>query len=266
MIEQSLMKACKTTGGLTGGRLRNQDAHKVYCGTLSHFSSVNDAMGSQLHISKRAPALVNHKDNSMKRMEEDGIIMKKLLEWFNENDPLSCERSPEQLISFSTGLYCNDGTINPDKAKDIGMVLQKSLDNENYSTKFQTKQRIKPLSHLKKTVRVNGTDVNFDPNTLFNRLLIISEREISKEESLKFELTSKPMSLFTEDYFMRKSEKAKFAKHLKSKGESAIVSKDVRSHTTVVDGGWLVHQLPWNKNETYGMYKFSQLNFYSVVI
>ena len=146
------------------------------------------------------------------------------------------------------------------------MVLQKSLDNENYSTKFQTKQRIKPLSHLKKTVRVNGTDVNFDPNTLFNRLLIISEREISKEESLKFELTSKPLSLFTEDYFMRKFEKAKFAKHLKSKGESAIVSKDVRSHTTVVDGGWLVHQLPWNKNETYGMYKFSQLNFYSVVI
>ena len=137
-------------------------------------------MGSQLQISNGAQAPVNHKDNSMKRMKEDGMIMIKILEWFNENDPFSCERSPEQLISFSIGLYCNDGTINPDKTKDIGMVLQKSLDNENYLTKFQMKQRIKPLSLLKKTVRVNGTDVNFDQNTLFNRLLIICEREISK--------------------------------------------------------------------------------------
>ena len=66
MIEQSLMKACKTTGGLTGGRLRNQDAHKVYFGTLSHFSSVYDAMGSQLHISKRAQALVNQGINAFR--------------------------------------------------------------------------------------------------------------------------------------------------------------------------------------------------------
>ena len=58
------MKACKATGGLTGGRLRNADTHKVYCGTLSHFSSVNDVMGS--HLSDSNTARKGHKDNSLK--------------------------------------------------------------------------------------------------------------------------------------------------------------------------------------------------------
>ena len=45
---------------------------------------------------------------------------------------------------------------------------------------------------------------------LFNRLIIISERELTTKEILEFELTSMSIVLFTENQFMRKTGKAAF--------------------------------------------------------
>ena len=42
-IEQKLMRAVKSSGGLIGGKLRNQkSAHKVWVSTLNHFSLINE--------------------------------------------------------------------------------------------------------------------------------------------------------------------------------------------------------------------------------
>ena len=41
-IEQTLMKAAKSEGGLSRGRMRNSDSsHKCWVQTLSHFADVN---------------------------------------------------------------------------------------------------------------------------------------------------------------------------------------------------------------------------------
>ena len=54
-----------------------------------------------------------------------------------------------------------------------------------------------------------------DSMKLFNRLVLISDRETTIEESLKFELTVVPMSLFDDYQMMRKANKAALGKYLK---------------------------------------------------
>ena len=183
-------------------------------------------------------------------MKKEFLAFNNVLAWMDENRPLEVQRQPEMLLSFSTGLYNTDLTINPDKIKEVGMAIQENLDNGNFTTKISTKAKIKPLSHLKHTILINEQETVFDPLKLFNRLIIISEREISIKESLRYELTPLPMTLFEDTQFMRKTDKAAFGTHLKKlivSGNQKVDSFDV----TVIDGGWLIHQIPWKTSETY---------------
>ena len=70
--------------------------------------------------------------------------------------------------------------------------------------------------------------------------MVIGERELSISESLCYELTNLPASLFTEKQRMRKTNKAVLGKELKSRVNSTIAQNIA---VTVIDGGWLIHQV-----------------------
>ncbi len=64
-IEQRLMKAAKSEGGLSRGRMRNNDSgHKCWVQTLNHFSDINQRMEDG--VKKHVPL---HKDLSKTRMK-----------------------------------------------------------------------------------------------------------------------------------------------------------------------------------------------------
>ena len=78
-IEQRLMKAAKSEGGLSRGRMRNSDSgHKC----LNHFADVNQRM--EEGVKKHGPL---HKDLAKTRMKRDTEAIALALKWFEENNP-----------------------------------------------------------------------------------------------------------------------------------------------------------------------------------
>ncbi len=93
------MKAAKSEGGLTRGRMRNSDSgHKCWVQTLNHFSDVNQLM--EEGVKKHDPL---HKDLGKTRMKQDAAAVALALKWFEENNSFDHNRDKELLVSISTG-------------------------------------------------------------------------------------------------------------------------------------------------------------------
>ena len=91
-------------------------------------------------------------------------------------------------------------------------------------------------------MKVNSKSVVIDSLKLFNRLVLVSDRETTIEDSFKFELTVMPMSLFDQYQMMRKSNKAAYGKFLKDKIGPLVTSSNFTT-PLVIDGGWFLYQL-----------------------
>ena len=100
---------------------------------------------------------------------------------------------------------------------------------------------------MKNPVKVNDKDVVIHPLKLFDRLILISEREITIEESLRYELTQVPMRLIDTYQRMRKANKAAFGTYLKSL--TSPVLQENANHM-VIDGGWLLYQGSFKLGDT----------------
>ena len=67
-IEETLMQKAKSNGGLTRGRMRNENSVKVWVGTFSHLKLLGDLMEEMIG-GKRSKRI--HKDLGAKRMENE---------------------------------------------------------------------------------------------------------------------------------------------------------------------------------------------------
>ena len=77
------MKAAKSEGGLSRGRMRNRfSGHKCCVLTLSHFSDINQRLEED--VSKYAPL---HRDLLKTEMKRDAEAVELALKWFEENMP-----------------------------------------------------------------------------------------------------------------------------------------------------------------------------------
>ena len=86
------------------------------------------------------------------------------------------------------------------------------------------------------------------PYKLFNRLALVSQRQLTIEQSLIYELTILPANLFDDHQFLRKAQKSKLAKHLK---DYVFSTEKCNKETVVFDGGWLIHQITWPAEKSF---------------
>ena len=105
-----------------------------------------------------------------------------------------------------------------------------------------TKNKVKSLASLRSGPKVNGEKLIIDSLKLFNRLIVISEREVKIKEVLRFELTQTPLSLFDKNQKLRKPDKSALGRSLKS--YLAPVEEPLCINL-VVDGGWLLQNVKW---------------------
>ena len=160
-------------------------------------------------------------------------------------------------MSFSTGMFSKIGDgqadINPDRAAEVGLSVQSKLDGLSYTDTIQTKYKVKTLACLRKPAKSKAGKVVtvpvVDSLVLFNRLVMITERNGSLEEALQYELTIQPLSLFDTSQLMRKAPKAALGQYLKT--FTPIIDK-VDPMPLTIDGGWLLHQITFNSGETFG--------------
>ena len=164
-IEQRLMKPLKSIGGLKQGRFRNPDnSHKLWCSTADHLSDVNELMSKPINTSSRARTVQPHIDARASSRKRDNRIIQQLSNWLQENDPFDSDRQPGVLVSFNTGLISReDDHVNPENAYSIGLAIQSQHDGLGFSATMHSKDKVKPLSNLKKPVKVKEKDIYIDP-------------------------------------------------------------------------------------------------------
>ena len=248
-IEQRLMKAVKSEGGLSRGRMRNSDSgHKCWIQTLNHFSYINNCM--EEGIKKHGPL---HKDLAKTRMKRDTEAIGLVLKWLEENNPFDLDRGKQLLVSFSTGFTSTaDDAVNPERAAEVGREMQINLDGKSVTSTMQVKFKVQALSSLRKIPKVNEKKLHINSLKLFNRLIIISQRDMTVETSLEYELTPFPLSLFSnKNQKMNKANKAGFSNTSLKGLTDPLNLTDQPCSSLVVDGGWLLYMVKWEQGQTW---------------
>ena len=235
------MRNAKSRGGLTGGRMRSCSSRIVWLLTLHHFSIINGILTSCM----KKPE-TKHPDYVPNTLKADHSSFLKVFSWMISADLKSAE--PDKLISFSSGLMSSDGIVNACDSEGVGLMILSSLDGGNFTDKFPNKLKCKNFDALRKTVKINKRETVLQPLMLFTRLALVSQRQLTLKQSLCFELTPLPMSLFDDKQFLRKPDKSKLGLLLKSKVEP---SEEFTAKLLIVDGGWLLYQKPWEKDMTF---------------
>ena len=238
------MKAAKSEGALSRGRMRNCDSgHKCWVQTLNHFSDVNQRI--EEGVKKHDPL---HKDLSKRDAEANELVLK----WFEENDPFDHERDKQLLVSFSTGFVSTaDDAVNAEKAAEVGREMQVKLDGQSVTSTMEVKLKVQALSSLRNIPKINEKKIHLDSIKLFNRLIIFPNG-MSVEGSLEYELTPFPLSLFSsKDQKMNKANKAAFSTTSLKKLTDPLDLADQPCSSLVVDDGWLFHMVKWEQSQTW---------------
>lgn len=254
-IETTLMCEAKSSGGLSRGRFRNKSAHKSWVQTLNHFSFIHQELEG---VMNNRGGLI-HTDVTIAQMEKDNDAVNAIVGWLEEVNPFDSIRDRNTLVSFSTGFSSTTGdSVNADQAEEVGRAIQAKMDGKTVLDTMETKHKVKSLASLRSAPKINGEKLITDSLKLFNRLIIISEREVKTKEAMHFELTPTPMSLFDKNQKLRKPDKAALARFLKAFVEP--VEKNTCT-SLAVDGGWLLHSVKWEANLTWKDIAESYLRF-----
>ena len=86
-------------------------------------------------------------------------------------------------------------------------------------------------------------------------MAVAAERDLTIRESLGYELTIQPASLFDNEQFMRKARE-----NLKNRVTSRDMDKNHNSGV-VVDGGWLIHQITWQAGKLFSEIAQAYIDF-----
>ena len=241
VIEQCMMRAIKSSGGLTRGRGMTESTRNLWVGTLHECASIHESMAKL--TKHRFESSQQHCESGEARRKRDGKDVEALKDQLKQHNPFDCQDSRLQCIFTGVAGDIDDG-VNCDQAEKVGSEIQGSLDDiiVNKASIKRSKQ-VKTLAPLLPAVKINGDSVHVDPNILFQRLIMLIDRTEDMTNCFEYELTPEPTSLF-KDGLMRKPNKAILGRTLIK--ESSILKEKFDGTTYVLDGGALLHRVCWN--------------------
>ena len=245
VIEQVMMRAIHSLGGLTRGRGMTEGVRHMWIHSMHRCASVHNAMTTltklQLNSSEQ------HVELGIARCKRDNNDLAKVAEWFDQHNPFDSD-SDTKLRSLSTGITAedNDG-INCDLAEEIGAVIHSKLDNVPIAdATIKRTDQIKSIECLYNNVKINGEEITpIDPSVLCTRLFALAQRENDVSHYFEYELSVEPPSLF-KNGLMRPADKPKI--------RDAFIGKTKQSKPAginVIDGGDVLHTVRWSKNSSY---------------
>ena len=126
--------------------------------------------------------------------------------------------------------------------------MQKKLDGQSATSTMEVKLKVQALSSLRKIPKVNEEKIHLNSLRFFNRLIILTQWDMTVQTSLEYELTPLPLSLFSnKDQKMNKANKAIFSKtSLKALTDPPDLT-DQPCSSLVVHGGCLLYMVSGNK-------------------
>ncbi|KAG1689105.1 hypothetical protein GQR58_007844 [Nymphon striatum] len=248
VIEQSLMRTVKTTGGLTRGRGMEESQRTRWLLAQPACAEVNEAM--QDLTEANFVTSEQHKDMSEARKARDHKDTLKILEYFQDYSPFP---QSDELYNIATG-FTADSACNQHMAEDVGNAILKTLEGQD-TFQFSFRRKDQVVRMRQKVVSVDGDKVVVDPQLLFQRLLIVANNSnCDLDELLKHELSTYPTSLFDKHGFLREATKPQLSEAMASTTAAAPQSRTASQQTApeyhVFDGGSLIHRFQWKKGAT----------------
>lgn len=245
VIEQELMRSLKTAGGLTRGTGMTETQRSLWVLARPTCSAVNLLMEDLTQILYGTSE--QHKENAGPRQERDFKDTQAMVTYFENGSPFGGDT---QLRSIATGLTAYE-SANVDCAKAVGLkILDAMTGKVAKDFVFRRKEQAVQIT----TKQTAGGDCKrLDPALLFQRFIALAKRtRLPESECFRYELCSYPAALFDSSFMPRVPNKAEFAKAiaLACKLEEIPCVLNDGTHY-VLDGGSLLHRVPWIKNDTY---------------
>jgi hypothetical protein len=241
-IEQCLMRALKTRGGLTRGRGITETQRLIWVLSTPACAEINSAMqdftGTTFTTSEQ------HKETTSARMTKDSNDVQNLLQYLTQRNPFSTD-GPKSLRSIATGVTAH-ASVNCDTAQHVGQQIMQSMkDQKVVEYTFRKKDQVVTMG-TKGSVKIRDEVVSVDPLLLFQRLSTAGARCGDLQDVFTYELCSYPPALFESPDVMRSGNKASLADSLWCPAVADSL-KPPDQVQYVLDGGALLHRIPWVK-------------------
>ena len=243
------MRSLKTTGGLTRGRGMTETQRNIWCMSGPIFAEVNEAMQQLTSIAYTTSE--QHKDLTTSRQNRDSSDTYTLIKFLVSKNPFDKEANLQNIVTGEIAAK----QVNVTRAEEIGKdVLNRMSGKQVSKYTFRKKHRAITMDSPSK-VKIDDEEVNIDPQLLFQRLILVAAQKDKLEEAFCHELCGFPPALFEKQDVLLKANKPILANAIWDLA-SAISDKEIEqlvSHSVkhVIDGGALLHKIPWDKGHTY---------------
>lgn len=248
IIEQVLMRSVKTSGGLTRGRGMTENQRLLWLLSRPACADVNQAMQQFTQVNYNTGE--QNKDLTRARQFRDWKDTQIVLEFLQEHNPFSTADS--SLRSITTGVHAHS-SCNADTAVVVGNSILESMTGKTPAEyTFLKKNQAITLATKSASVKIDGEQVQIDPQLLFQRLITVVRSSDEIEAVFKYELCSYPSSLFNSSLLLREADKPAFADAIWKLSEPHDCSNIIQGNIQyVLDGGALLHRIPWSHGATY---------------
>jgi len=259
VIEQTLMRSLKSTGGLTRGSGMNEEQRSLWTMSTPITSEYNNAMQDFNHLSYTTSE--QHKESTDSRITRDASDLSKIMSKLDGYTPFSSDPSLRNVVS---GVVAAED-VNVHEYSSVGMrIIDKMIEQPVFSISFKRKDKAKTLGDMS-SVQITS-EQTIDPALLFQRFVVVSKTEdLSMEEVMNFELSPFPPSLFEARNILRKAGKPQLAvaitEHSRKISNEAVTDSIPKTDHYVLDGGSLLHRVQWKAGDTYGAIAQSYADF-----
>ena len=236
-IEQVLMRSMKATGGLTRGRGMTESRRTRWLLSMPACAKVNSAM--QELTDNYFTTSEQHKDMTRSRQMRDEEDKNTLLGFLQDGTPFGQDSS---LRNIATGITAGK-EVTADRARDVGCKILTNMVGQNVGDhSFKKKDHVVTMSH-KQSVKVDGENVNVDPQLLLQRLVMAAGDDLDVAENFKYELSTHPSALFEPNGLMRDADKPALADAIWNTAKATEMPKPSNREEMnyVLDGRWCTH-------------------------
>ncbi|KAL2082773.1 hypothetical protein ACEWY4_022591 [Coilia grayii] len=253
VIEQTLMKSLKTMGGLTHGSGMSEEQRPLWTLSSPISADYNSAMQDFTNLSLFPSE--QHKDLTEARMKRDLDDFKKI-----HSKPVACSpfSSDASLRNIVSGVVAQEN-VNVHEY-DSSRVIPKMIGQPVFTISFSRKDKAITLGETS-AVKV-APDRSIDSALLFQRFLVVSQSgELSLQEVMNYELSPFSPALFEARGIFRKADKPQLANAIRDHVKGGILDSIPKPEYHIVDGGSLLHRMPWRLGESYGGIAHSYADF-----
>lgn len=247
LIEQSLMRSLKCTGGLTRGNGMSPVQRTIWLLSMPVCAEYNAAMQdlTVVHYDSSEQC----KDTFKSRRLRDSADTIKVLDSLKLTNPFDDDPT---LRNIANGVTAGD-EINVDQFIAVGQKVLNEMKDKHIDFSIKRSSKVKTLgtSSLLKMPLPNTT---IDSALLFQRAFVMaSSSEIDLKDILHHELSAYPTSLFESPSLLRHAEKSQLLKVFPSVNvnENSATEKNKIHGQYILDGGSLIHRLNWQNGLTY---------------